>query len=287
MISTEFILASHVCLVLFIGYTKWNSELVKQALIGKFNLIDITLFLFIIINAILNIYSPIASLMAMLFLALGKTSSLLTGTWLNISLLLVGVLALILSVHVIPGFYRPLILEEVISSNQKTFQLFLSTDKAFVGLILFAYVVNQIMPVKPKWILISVLAPITIILTALLFGLSLDLKYGNYLLWFIPLNLMITCLAEEIFFRSMIQKWLSKTLPDSVFGSFVTISLVTYLFLLAHGIYFPDSLVDLLYLLASFLYALIYYLTGSVLLSILTHFILNLLHILLLEYPLF
>jgi membrane protease YdiL (CAAX protease family) len=286
MIPTTVILLLHLIAVATLIYAKNDHSLSKRHILWRFTGVDLFLALFITINTILGIYGLVAALSAFLFIFVGKLISFPRKSLVILAYVLLGVYSFALAIHIIPGFYRPLILEEVISTNQNIFQLYLSTDKALAGLLLLAYIVNVIVVPKIKWVMFSISGAVFIIILSLLLGISLDIKYGNYLLWFIPINLFVTCLAEEIFFRGIIQKGINKVFPDTFWGGLFTVLIVSYLFIAAHGMLYIDTPIALLYFCAGFLYALTYQLTQSILLSILAHFSVNILHILLLEYPL-
>ena len=249
---------------------------------------DIFILAFVIGSLLLQLYSPIAAVITCILAALGKYSHSPDPRieYFCKFLLLVGSLSVAL--HLVPGFFfTQVVSDREISTSAKPLNLWLSLDKAMVGIVLLVYLVREPWErLSPKSVVLSLCGAGSIILIAMILGISPEVKAGDYLLWFIPINLFITCLAEELFFRKLLQDNLARVLPKTPLGQVVVTAIVAYIFLLAHGIVVPSSTVAFLYLLASVLYAGVYQLYKRVELSILVHFSLNLMHILLLPYPL-
>ncbi len=254
----------------------------------KLNRLDICAIVFITGNAALQLYDFIGLLSSACLMIFAKVSSLAIGKKRIFSLLIVSIVSLSLALHLIPGFHQFLVFEEVISNNNLLFSLYLKLDKAIVGILLFIYLApDRILQLSKPWTLIAILSPLLIIIFALAIGFPLDIKYGSYLLWFAFINLLVTCLAEEIFFRKLIQEGAIALLPKTRMGTILSIIAVSYIFSMAHGIFTPSSPTALLYMMASLLYAWIYQKTRSVELSIMAHFSMNVSYIVLLPYPLF
>lgn len=254
---------------------------------------DLLALLLIAGSYVLGAVDQTGLLVALGFLLTAKAFSLIRPEWPGLIRLLLyclpGLAALALAIHLLPGFSRYLLVDEQVISTlaAQPFSLYLGVDKALAAAVLFMY----LMPQQPqllstRWLLIVVSAPLLIILVALLLGVPADLKAGAYLWWFIPVNLLVTCLAEELFFRRWFQQGLINLLPAKPWAGLVCVLATSYVFLLAHGILLPDSETAFLYLLASLLYAGIYQLTRRVELAVVVHFSMNMSHILLLPYPL-
>jgi membrane protease YdiL (CAAX protease family) len=99
---------------------------------------------------------------------------------------------------------------------------------------------------------------------------------------FLALNLFTTCLAEEAFFRALIQGRLTDALGARKHGAAVAIGVAAVLFGIAHG-YGGVPLVALA-TLAGIGYGLAYR-RGGIEAAILTHFALNAAHFVLFTYP--
>lgn len=119
-----------------------------------------------------------------------------------------GVLGLVvlLFLHKVPYFTNPLVFNEVHFSGRSTaYFKYWNYDKAAAGLMLLAYF-GQICrqagcftrAFKAVW-------PVSVVTV----GIAPDVKVGGVLLLWAWGNLFFTCVAEEMLFRGMVQRWLS------------------------------------------------------------------------------
>ncbi|MYM61962.1 CPBP family intramembrane glutamic endopeptidase [Pseudomaricurvus sp. HS19] len=198
------------------------------------------------------------------------------------------VLCLALALHYVPGLSRWQVeAPQILTPGYGFFSLHLSLDKALVGAALLLYLLPATAARLPRdWLGVALVAPALLVGLAVFLGIRFDPKAGSYLLWFVPINLLITVLAEELFFRRLIQDSIARLIRPQALSALVAILLTSWLFLVAHGIWYPTGTVTMLFAGASLLYAAVYQFSGRVELSILCHFMVNLLHILLLPYPL-
>lgn len=124
-----------------------------------------------------------------------------------------------------------------------------------------------------------------ILFTAFAFyGVGWKPKVPDGILYFVVVNLLVTVLSEEAFFRLMLQSQIERFFKNKRLGICVGIVIASLLFALAHA--GATGLVFFLFLFAGFIYAAVYAWTRSLLASMATHFGVNIAHILLLEYPL-
>ncbi|MBC6905905.1 CPBP family intramembrane metalloprotease [Saccharophagus sp. K07] len=124
-----------------------------------------------------------------------------------------------------------------------------------------------------------------ILFTAFAFyGVGWKPKIPDGILYFVVVNLLVTVLSEEAFFRLMLQSQIERFFKNKRLGICVGIVIASLLFALAHA--GATGLVFFLFLFAGFIYAAVYAWTRSLLASMATHFGVNIAHILLLEYPL-
>jgi membrane protease YdiL (CAAX protease family) len=133
-------------------------------------------------------------------------------------------------------------------------------------------------------IVLALIGVCAIIFAAFLYGLAWKPKLPDGLLYFVAINLMVTVLSEEAFFRLLVQYQVERFFRNKRVGIYVGIATATLLFALAHAE--PAGAAFFLYLFAGFIYATVYAWTRSLLAGIATHFGVNLAHIILLEYPL-
>lgn len=117
-----------------------------------------------------------------------------------------------------------------------------------------------------------------------LFGVGWQPKLPDGLLYFVLVNLLVTVVSEEAFFRLLLQHQIERFFRNKQVGVYVGVAIAAVLFALAHS--GATGMAFFLFLLAGLVYAAVYARTRSLLASIATHFGVNIAHITLLEYPL-
>lgn len=192
--------------------------------------------------------------------------------------------AILLAAHLLPGF-NPLPLGPPQDlGGALPWQLRLSPDKAMVAALLLAWWLGQPRAAwrskRCTW-LVSVACQASVPLLAVVGGvLAWQPKWPAQLLAWLAVNLAVTCLAEELIFRGLLQRELVAR-----FGAAIGIGLATTLFGAAHlpfGVGFA-----LLASVAGLGYGLAFHCAGDRLwVAVLLHGALNCLHLLLLSYPL-
>ena len=114
-------------------------------------------------------------------------------------------------------------------------------------------------------------------------GLPIIIKWSDHFLLFALVNLCLTVVAEEAFFRLLIQRHLVKM---RIFKSRVfrwgPLLITAGVFSLAHGIHDYTWL----FFAAGCIYAGVYKWTGRFELAVVVHFLVNIIHFLFLPYPL-
>lgn len=235
----------------------------------------------------------------------GRHSGLTSIAWL---------LALITGVAI--GLYRPadfhyplLLRVERFYPGGEPFALYLNVGKALAGYLLLFWLLYQpayggywrktstwAMP----WIVTTdaLLVLLVVVTAAFTLPLAVVPKFSAEIAVFLINNLIITCVAEEVFMRLLVQRQLGlwtqavvgkfdrfrKTRIAQLLVEVVPIVVATILFAATHG--GPASPAFSIFLLAGAAYALAYSLNKSVWSSVAVHFGVNALHIGLLEYPL-
>ena len=115
------------------------------------------------------------------------------------------------------------------------------------------------------------------------FDVNWSPKWPAGIAWFTLINLTITVMAEEAFFRLLLQDKLRSILPET-WGAWIAPFTACTVFALTHApVTHPGFF---LYWFAGAVYALVYIKTCRFSVAVATHFCVNLLHFLLLEYPL-
>jgi uncharacterized protein len=215
-----------------------------------------------------------------------------TPPWLKMSGGLVVVLLSIgLMGHVIPGFSNPKLISNFqISQDAILYTQYLNFDKALVGLLILA-LGHQLLSTKLAWFkMLTTTIPLATIVVIVVIGLSIFMGYVQFnfkltalfFFWALP-NLFFTCVAEEAFFRGFVQKHLEESLNRFKYGSITGLLLASLLFGLAH---YPGGMnYIILATVAGLGYGLVYQRTKSIEASILTHFLLNVVHFIFFTYP--
>lgn len=213
--------------------------------------------------------------------------------WRCVPTALAAVLALVLSLHLLPGFHPVILFHDVrLTPDAAPFALALSFDKGAAGLVLLgAFCVRATtwrqFASQGAVIAVAALATATVLIgIALAAGyVRLEPKWPEAAPAFLVANLLFTCVAEEAFFRGLIQERLMR-LADArrqPAWNWIAIAVSTALFGLAHA--GGGSTWMLVATLAGLGYAAIYARTRTIEGAILVHFIVNAAHFLGFTYP--
>jgi membrane protease YdiL (CAAX protease family) len=211
--------------------------------------------------------------------------------WISIpsGLFLVG-LVIALFLHKVPYFNNPLVFDDYYLSDRSSgYTKYWNFDKAAAGLILLAYF-GDIARSASEWRVmlkkVYLISSITIIVTltlSIIFGyIDLDITIGTVYFAWAWSNLLFTCIAEEMLFRGVIQKFLIDLVKNTKYQILIVL-FVGVLFGFAH--YSVGVTFVLLASLAGIGYGLAYYRSGRIESAILTHFFLNSVHFLFFTYP--
>jgi len=194
-------------------------------------------------------------------------------------------LSLALAMHAVPGYDNPMLLKDVrLSADSAPFTMYANFDKGVVGLVLMAFLCRR----ASSWRdFTAAWKSQALVLAALLCGvLGLgwvigfvrpEFKLSPHLPLFAIVNLLFVCVAEEAFFRGVIQERLSAC------GDTLAVAVSGVLFGAAHlgGGWQFGALASL----AGLGYALLYARTRRIEIPIVAHFLLNLLHFIAFTYP--
>lgn len=202
----------------------------------------------------------------------------------------VMILALALALHTVPGFNNPtLVAGTRLSPNTSPYTLWLSFDKASAGLVLLAFYSPRC-ATRAHWLVVLRSTAVVLPVTALaVFGVAAMIGYVSwapklpeFTLGFLGANLLFTCVAEEAFFRGMVQRWIAAHGRGN-WHMRATIVLSAAMFAAAHAAGGP--LLVAFAALAGLGYALAFEFSERIEAAILTHFGINTLHFLLFTYP--
>lgn len=189
-----------------------------------------------------------------------------------------------LAAHAVPGFSAtPLWPARQLSADAAPYALRLSWDKLLVGITLLAWWLGQPQQKKPLSHGVWLTAALTLLgvpMLALALGLvGWQPKWPEQLWLWLAVNVGVVVLAEELLFRGLLQ-----TCLVSRFGTRWGIALTALLFAAVHLPFSP--LFAVVAGLAGLGYGLIFNYSGRISLAIALHAAVNLLHLLLLSYPL-
>jgi len=226
--------------------------------------------------------------------------------------------SLALAVHAVPGFNNlPIVINELITSDAVPYTLYANFDKGMAGLLVCAYFFAKSQTTKtlntatasntpsttasntttanittakittitklkqPFFIIIcTVLATLTVALMIGLVGFSP--KVPDFWLAFVAINLLFTCVAEEAFFRGLLQTKLSQLITVKRLAIFAPL-ITAAVFALAHFI--GGWSYVLVSGVAGVGYSYIFYKTQRLEWAILCHWLVNVSHFFLFTYP--
>ena len=206
---------------------------------------------------------------------------------------LAGLLALAMSLHLLLGFHPVVLFHDVhLTPDAAPFALALSFDKAAAGLVLLgAFCVRatswrQLASQLPAIVAAGVATAAVSIGVALAAGyVRFEPKWVDAAPAFLVANLLFTCVAEEAFFRGLIQERLMRLAETRRQPAWNGIAIVvsTLLFGLAHA--GGGATWMAVATIAGFGYALVYARTRTIEGAILVHFAVNAAHFIGFTYP--
>lgn len=201
------------------------------------------------------------------------------------------VLTLGLATHRFPGFANPvLIANAVFTPDAAPFTQYANFDKGAAGAILLACLCRRSRTWQEWRLTITATLVIALATIAVVIGLALlsghvrvAPKWPAYTPIFLLVNLLFTCVAEEAYFRGLVQDWLARFLAPRLAGPSIAAILSAIVFGLAHvgGGAGMASLATL----AGAGYAFAYARTGRIEAPVMVHFALNAVHFTGFTYP--
>jgi len=201
------------------------------------------------------------------------------------------VLALALALHKLPGFANPQLVANLrLTADAVPYTQYANFDKGAVGLLLLAFLCPRAATAAEWRALLRRSAPIALFTLAGVMGVALAIgvvrpafKWSDYTIVFLATNLLFTCVAEEAFFRGLVQGRLAAMRPDSRLWQVAVLALSAILFGLAHlG---GGTAYAALATLCGVGYAYAFAATRRIEAAILTHFGFNALHFVAFTYP--
>lgn len=202
------------------------------------------------------------------------------------------ILGILLGMHALPGFDNPLLIDgAIVAPGATPYTLYFNFDKTLVGILLIGLGSTALLRSAGEWqSALRTAVPVIAINIVVAMVLSMALGFvafqpkwtGLFWSWAI-VNLLLTCLSEEAFFRGFIQKEVSDALSRRRHGEGVAVAVSAMLFGIAH--FAGGWRYVLLATIAGAGYAIVYRRTRRIEMAMLAHFALNAVHFLLFTYP--
>ncbi|MDO6474827.1 CPBP family intramembrane metalloprotease [Alteromonas sp. 1_MG-2023] len=200
-----------------------------------------------------------------------------------------------LIIHKLPGYQGLLIAENVaLKAGSLPASFYLNVDKALFSwsALCFVPLIKRSFPSNPRvsWWMPALLVPCGISAVVVI-AVSTGIVTWQVAVpaWF-PLlalsNLINTCVAEELLFRSLLFKFVTNKLPatlSSTTRNLLVLIITSAIFGLAH--FAGGTSYMIVATVAGLLYGAVYMLTGRIVFAVLTHWLLNVTHMFLLTYP--
>jgi len=205
--------------------------------------------------------------------------------------ILVALFSVLLWFHKVPGFANALLAKNlVIGQHTQAFNFFLNIDKSLIGLFILGFGPIDLLKTRAEaWQLFKQTLPMAALSIFMILGLACitgyvqyDFKMNHLLLIFALNNLLFVCIAEEALCRGLVQKTLSQMLAPYRYGQVLALLAASLFFGLLHR---GGLLYILLATIAGLCYGFVYQKTQRIEASILTHFVLNMVHFVGFSYP--
>lgn len=176
--------------------------------------------------------------------------------------------------HLLPG-YHPLVFSP---------KFILSYEKPLIGLFPLAFLVPLAKNRKDwqkvlKGFLIGCLGIAVLAILAVISGaIHFQFKLPSFSTIRFLSNFVLVAIPEEGFYRGFLQKGLCNYFHNTKKGNILALVLTSLIFTLAHIYWSPGIAISAFVFLASLLYGGVYLISGKIESAILTHFLLNFIH---------
>ncbi len=235
-------------------------------------------------------WQAVASLALLAVLAWSANKLPATGLKVAATVIAMAV-ALALALHLVPGFRNPQVVPPTrLGADSPPFVLYANFDKGSVGLLLLALMVPRVRDMRDlrrvaaaAFIAAAITSAVVMAIAAALGYVHWDPKWPAFAPTFLAINLLFTCVAEEAFFRGVIQDRLARACERFPRLTWLPLLVSALLFGVAHA--GGGALLIVLATIAGFGYALAYARTKNIEAAVLTHFAVNAVHFLGFSYP--
>ena len=205
--------------------------------------------------------------------------------------ILVALFSVLLWFHKVPGFANGLLAKNLlIGQHTQAFNFFLNIDKSLIGLFILGFGPIALLKTRAEaWQLWKQTLPMAVLSIFMIVGLACltgyvqyDFKINRLLMIFALNNLLFVCIAEEALCRGLVQNTLNQLLAPYRYGPVLALLAASLFFGLLHR---GGLLSILLATIAGLCYGSVYQKTQRIEASILTHFLLNMVHFVGFSYP--
>ncbi|WP_211473202.1 CPBP family intramembrane glutamic endopeptidase [Collimonas humicola] len=202
-----------------------------------------------------------------------------------------AIVALALALHRLPGFNNPLLISALtLSAGAAPFSQYASFDKGAAGLVLLALLCRRADSAAAWRDLLKKTWPAVLATTIAVLGaatwvgyVKADVKLSQTTALFLATNLFFTVVAEEAFFRGVLQDRLAASLARFRHGPMAALVCSALLFGAAHAA--GGGVYVMLATIAGFGYAYAYYATQRIEAPIIAHIAVNAVHFIGFTYP--
>ncbi len=220
----------------------------------------------------------------LIYLSYSKHNFILDETVIIVSL----IFYFCLQSHLFPLVNNVLLAKNILIGKEGVpWNLYVNYDKALMFFIIFFVKYNQSKDYKVNYkycMMVMILGVISIVFLSLKAGfIRYDFKIDPVLWPWGLNNLLMVCVPEEIFFRLFLYKMFIKINVLNKYSSWLPLFVSSLLFGMFH--YAGGIIYVLLAFCAGILYCLLYVYSGKIQISILGHFMLNLIHFIFFSYP--
>ena len=214
------------------------------------------------------------------------------AVWQTLAGILFAVYAVAMSLALLPGFHRVVLVEpQVLSPGATPYGISVGFPKVATGIIILG-LINPLL--VRSWSelgrVLSRALPVYLITATIGMVVVIAMGYSGFspkwttlFLWFLPVNLFFTCMSEEAFFRGFVQHELSRVGSNRALASGIALTVAAALFGVVH---FGGGVQ---YILAATVagigYGWAFLRTGRIEAAMAVHFGVNATHFLLFTYP--
>ena len=248
-------------------------------------------YLFFVVLGYLNNLVEIKGLLSVMILVIALEFYRNNGKYALPSFIVIFVLGLMYGLHLVPGFSGLEFIDSFrLTEKSASFDIWYSFDKINFGILFTFFILRKELISSVSDLLLAVKSvilwmPLSIgfvyFLAIVMQYSQVDLSFHSVFIPWAVKNLFFTVLAEEVFFRGLIQRELSLRFSDR--SNYLPVIVAAVLFGVAH---FAGGIQYIfLSTIAGLIYGYCYKISGKIEMAILAHFTLNSIHFLFFAYP--